>query len=181
VRVPRERFTAAFCSAIGQLRSLRKLKCFAAAPGGPFIYPSSFAAAVGQLTQLEELEARERLPLASLPQLPASLTKAWFDVDHTSSSPAHINIGHLSELHSLDLSMLGRISAQSQLPASLTALTLIGAADAIPGLGQLQLLDLYRPAACLPLMRRIRQLPSLKRVSHRCILPCILEGRECLA
>ena len=97
--------------------------------------PSSFAAVVGQLTQLEEFNVRDKLPPAGLPQLPASLTKARLIVDHP--LPAGINISHLSRLHSLELSMLGPVSAQSQLPDSLTALTLTGAADAITGLSRL--------------------------------------------
>jgi hypothetical protein len=97
------------------------------------------------------------------------LTKACLDVDHTDDSPADITISHLSKLQSLELSMLGRISAQSQLPASLTALTLMGAADAVPGLGQLQVLNLFRPAACLPLMQRLPRLPRLMQVSNNCL------------
>jgi hypothetical protein len=159
--VPPQRFTAAFCGAIGQLRSLRKLSCSAAiAQGSSFVYPCSFAAAVAQLTQLEELKADDKLPLAGLPQLPASLTNAYLDVAYTGRSPADVNISQLSRLHSLDLSILGRISAQSQLLGSLTALTLTGAADAVLGLGQLQRLNLPKPAACLPLMQRLPQLPG---------------------
>mgnify|MGYP001806823947 FL=1 len=90
---------------------------------------------MGQLTQLEEFNVRDKLPPAGLPQLPASLTKARLIVDHP--LPAGINISHLSRLHSLELSMLGPVSAQSQLPDSLTALTLTGAADAITGLSRL--------------------------------------------
>jgi hypothetical protein len=172
--VPQEGFTSAFCGAIGQLRSLRKLWCSAAtAPGTPFRYPHSFAAAVGQLTQLEDLTAGNLLALADLSKLPASLTKAYWDVEPTDSTPANFNISHLSRLHSLDLSTGGHISAQSKLPDSLTALTLMGTADAVPGLGQLQLLDLRNPAACLPLLQRLPELPKLQKVSVLQVCKCL--------
>jgi hypothetical protein len=164
--VPHQRFTAAFCCAIGQLRSLRRLGCFAAIPGPSFLYPSRFAAAVAQLTQLEEFNAVDRLSMDDLQQLPSSLTTACFFLDHTDDSPASINMSHLSRLQSLMLGVLGRISAQSQLPASLTAVKFMGAVDAVLGLSQLQVLDLRKPAACLPLLQRLRQLPRLQHVSH---------------
>jgi hypothetical protein len=150
-----------------QLRSLRKLRL--STQDATVLYPSSITAAVAQLTELEDLHIN-RLPHAALSQLPPSLAEAWLDVEYTGTSPADINICQLSRLSSLELAVPGRISAQSQLPASLTALHLQGAADAVPGLGRLQYLHLHRPDACLALLQRLPQLPALQQVSHNWIL-----------
>jgi hypothetical protein len=120
---------------------------------------------VAQLTKLEELHIN-RLPHAALSQLPASLSEAWLTMQGTGASPTDINLSQLSKLLSLGLNVPGRISAQSQLPASLTALHLQDETDAVSGLGQLQYLHLYRPAACLALLKRLPQLPLLQRVGY---------------
>jgi hypothetical protein len=169
LRIPQQRFTAAFCNAIAQLRSLRSLELGTASGArGPLVCPSAFTEALAQLTQLEVIETRCLLPPGGLPLLPPSLTEATLSVDCTGSSATDVNISQLSRLQvlALTLNKRGRISSQSQLPDSLKSMGLLCGADAVPGLGQLTWLHLNSPAMCLPLLGRLPQLPALQHVSN---------------
>lgn len=167
LRIPQQRFTAALCDAIGQLRALRRLELGSASDARPSVCPGALTAALARLTQLEVFETRCLLPPAGLPLLPPSLTEVTLGVDCTGGSKADINISQLSQLQvmALTLNKRGCISAQSQLPNSLTSMGLVCGAGAVPGLGQLQWLHLPSPAMCLELLGRLPQLPALQHVS----------------
>lgn len=80
-------------------------------------------------------------------------------------------ISSLTKLQSLYLTALDGISAQSQLPACLTALTLIGPAEAVPGLSRLQRLLLNDAHAAAALLQPPKQQPQLQRLKmglHSC-------------
>jgi hypothetical protein len=178
-RVPPTRLTAELCSALSRLRGLREL-CLelheypARDDTQPF--PMDFSSAVAQLTQLTQLSAIGCLPVAGLGRLPASLCELRVGTGQTGGSaaaggPSNVCISSLTKLQSLYLTALDGISAQSQLPACLTALTLIGPAEAVPGLSRLQRLLLNDAHAAAALLQPPKQQPQLQRLKmglHSC-------------
>jgi hypothetical protein len=151
--LPFGRCTAELYTTLGSLRSLRELCCLRdrSAPKRPQPFPVEFPAALAELTQLTQLTAVGLLPAASLGQLPASLCRMQLDIGDAAAAHASVRvcISHLTKLHLLDLTVATGLSPQSQLPGCLTALTLTGAAEALPGLSQLQRLDLPNAHAAL--------------------------------
>jgi hypothetical protein len=71
-------------------------------------------------------------------------------------------MGHLTRLQSLDLLSVSGISAQSQLPAHLTALRLVGCCAAVHDLPELQWLQLPRVGVALPMLQTAAQQPKLQ-------------------
>lgn len=169
-RVPPKRVTAEQCAALGSLRGLRKLQCWLRghAPDGPKSFPPEFAAAVAELTQLEELTAYGFMLGTSLAVLPASLIHLCIHVRHPKGSGAaaggraNLHMGHLTRLQSLDLLSLNGISAQSQLPGRLAALRLLAKCGAVHRLPELQWLQLPQACAALPMLQTAAQQPKLQ-------------------
>jgi hypothetical protein len=175
--VPPQRFTAELCAALGNLRGLRKLDCWPqdpSAPGAAAKFPPEFAAAVAELTQLQELSAEGLVPASSLALLPASLTELTLIVGHApaaalapaaAGAPVNIHLGHLSKLQSLSLTVPDGISLGSQLPACLTKLTLVGPAEPLNRLPSLQCLHLPKAYAATSLLQHLEQQPQLQQLS----------------
>jgi BarA-like signal transduction histidine kinase len=139
------------------------------APRAEPSFPPQFAAALADLTQLQELVADGWMPAAGLCHLPASLRKLCLEACHSGDSTAagqrtQVSISHLTKLESLHLFALGGVSAQSQLPACLTRLKLVGAADAVSGLCGLQHLELCQTDRALLFLQQVAQQARLQRL-----------------
>jgi hypothetical protein len=169
-RVPPQRFTAELCAALGSLRCLRKLHCWlhGHVQSASKSFPPEFVTAVAGLTQLEELTAHGFVPVTSLAALPASLTHLAIQVCQMKGSKAaaggraKLQMGHLTKLQSLDLLSLSAISAQSQLPAHVTALKLLAKCGAVHCLPELQWLQLPQVCIALPMLQTAVQQPKLQ-------------------
>lgn len=124
--------------------------------------PSSFAEAVAKLTRLEALEADGALALSALALLPSSLRQLRCGLDHVNSPPADVIFSHLVNLQELECKIPGGISCRSHMPAELTALCVNGPVDALPGLSNLQQLQLPDASAGLSLLQQLPDLPALQ-------------------
>jgi hypothetical protein len=185
--MPPQRFTTQLCTALGRLQGLQCLRFKLQDPSGvDALLPRSmeFAAAVADLTKPGNLTINWVLPEAGFSLLPASLTHLDTEMRNAvrqaapqvaaaggGGTPLDLQMSHLTKLQSLYLTVSDGISAQSQLPACLAALTVTGPAEAVPGLSQLQRLHLGDAHAAMPLLQHTKQQPMLQRLDlalHSC-------------
>lgn len=158
--VQQERLTGSFVAAMGHLPSLKELVLLT---DDDTLFPCTFAAAVGQLTQLESLYVNSgSVHAQGLAQLPPSLTNININIARVTGGPADISLGHVSNLQDLTLHVPGGVSAQSSLPAGLKSLMLCGPAEGVRGLEGLTCLLLDEPQASLSLLQRVPQLSQLQ-------------------
>lgn len=169
VEVPCRAVTGPFCSALGTLRSLKRLHFSTALPTTleePTSLPRCFASAVQHLQQLTQLQVLQcKVPQAVLPLLPAKLEVLILAVAHEAEPPAVLDLQQLHNLQELHIDVPGGVAQGSMLPAATTSLSLLGPAEALEGLPNLRRLSLHRPAGCMPMLRSLAARSSVQQLA----------------
>jgi hypothetical protein len=155
----------ASCAALGQLTSLKRLRCYALS-GSSDEVKFSLASAMGQLQRLSSLELGCSLPVDALQRLPAQLR--LLDISTArAGAPSALRLQHLTSLQQLSIKVPGGIAAAAQWPPALTSLTIVGAAEALAGLPVLKRLKLHNPSDCWPILQQLSGLSSVQDLGLR--------------